>query len=236
MPRFSSSITRASGNRRCTISSVSSVDPWSTTIVSWPRTLSRQRSIHCAELKVTTTAETSDIGLVERGAPGAAEALPEEDPEPGQRERDRDEEEQEPGGERFVRADPEVAEEADEEGLANREAVDGERHEQDEEEERAHHVVRPRRELDANGLAGQPDREHADRLHRQRQDEDAGEQGDVAAVGVNPLVDRADGALHAKESQHRRRPGKPRPQSAREEQNGQNDGRDDERAFDPEVG
>src|SRR5438093_4664893 len=115
MPRFSSSITRASGNRLRTISSVSSLDPWSTTIVSWPRTLSRQRSTHCAELKVTTTTETSDIRLVQRCSPGAAEALPEEDPEPGQRERDRDEEEQEPGRERLVRTDAQIAEEADEE-------------------------------------------------------------------------------------------------------------------------
>ena len=39
-PRFSCSISRASGKRSRTSSSVPSVEPWSTTIVSWPRTLS----------------------------------------------------------------------------------------------------------------------------------------------------------------------------------------------------
>src|SRR5881392_487430 len=133
IPRFSSSITLASGNRLPTISSVSSVEPWSTTIVSWPRTLSRQRSIHSAELKVTTTTETfggkSDIGSRQGSVSDAAEALPEKDPQSGWRERNRDEEEEEPGRERLVGVDAEIAQEADEERLADCEAVDRERHE-----------------------------------------------------------------------------------------------------------
>src|SRR5919206_943614 len=99
MPRFSCSITRASGKRSRTTSSVPSPEPWSTTIVSWPRTLSRQRSIHCAELKVTTTTETSPIGLVQRRPPDPTQAFPQEDSEPGEPERDRHEEEQEAGRE-----------------------------------------------------------------------------------------------------------------------------------------
>ena len=54
--------------------------------------------------------------------------------------------------------DADAAEEADEERLAHREPVERERDEQDEEEERPHHVVDPRAELDPDGLAGRPDR------------------------------------------------------------------------------
>ena len=51
-PRFSCSRTRASGNRSRTSSSVPSVEPLSTTIISAPdsRTLSSERSIHGAAL------------------------------------------------------------------------------------------------------------------------------------------------------------------------------------------
>jgi hypothetical protein len=43
-PLFSCSITRTSEKRSRTSSNVPSVEPWSTTIVSWPRTLSSARS------------------------------------------------------------------------------------------------------------------------------------------------------------------------------------------------
>ena len=58
-PLFSCSITRASGKRSRTSSSVPSVEPWSTTIVSWPRTLSSACSTQGSALYVTTTTETS---------------------------------------------------------------------------------------------------------------------------------------------------------------------------------
>src|SRR4051794_4484297 len=82
----------------------------------------------------------------------------------GQREYDRDEEEEKACCEGRVVADVELAEEADEEGLPHREAVDRERDEHDEEEQRPHHVVRTRREVDADRLPRAPDREHANGL------------------------------------------------------------------------
>ncbi len=45
-PRFSSSTTATSGKRSRTNATVPSLDPWSTTTVSTPRTLSRHCSIH----------------------------------------------------------------------------------------------------------------------------------------------------------------------------------------------
>ena len=57
-PRLSCSTSRTSGNRSRTSSTVPSLEPWSTTIVSWPRTLSRHLSMYGIALKVTTIAET----------------------------------------------------------------------------------------------------------------------------------------------------------------------------------
>ena len=74
----------------------------------------------------------------------------------------------------------EVPEEADEEGLAHREPVQRERHQQHEEEERPHHVEDADGEVDADRLRGRPDREHAHRLDRERQREDADEQPGVS--------------------------------------------------------
>ena len=67
-PLFSCSIRRASGNRSRTSSRVPSVEPWSTTIVSCPRTLSSARSTQGSALYVTTTTETS--AMVRRWAGG----------------------------------------------------------------------------------------------------------------------------------------------------------------------
>src|SRR2546423_1628088 len=116
MPRFSCSTRRTSGNRSRTSSTVPSVEPWSTTIASCPPTLSRQRSIHGSELNATTTTETSDIRfwLMQGSSRHAAQVLPEHDGEARYRECDIDDEEEEAGGEGQVRADAEVAEEADE--------------------------------------------------------------------------------------------------------------------------
>ena len=60
MPTFACSMTRASGNRERTSSSEPSVEPWSTTIVSQPRTLVRQRSSCSTPFRQTTIAETSE--------------------------------------------------------------------------------------------------------------------------------------------------------------------------------
>ena len=95
------------------------------------------------------------------------------------RQRGGDEEEEEAGCERLVCRNPHAAEEADEECLANGDPVEGERHEQDEEEERAHHVVDPWAEVDAHCLSRRPDRQHPDGLDRGREDEDRDQQADV---------------------------------------------------------
>ena len=68
-----------------------------------------------------------------------------------------------PGRERLVGGDADAAEEADEERLAHGEAVERERDQQDEEEERAHHVVDARPELDPDRLPRRPDRRAPER-------------------------------------------------------------------------
>src|SRR6185503_3077664 len=110
MPRFGCSTTTASGKRSRTSSSVPSVEPWSTTTVSCPRTDSRHCSIHGIPLYVTTTTETSPIG---NGRP--PHALPADDQEARQRQHERHHEEEESARERAVGVDAELAEEADEE-------------------------------------------------------------------------------------------------------------------------
>ena len=102
-----------------------------------------------------------------------------------------------PGGERLVGVDADAAEEADEERLADREPVERERDEQHEEEERAHHVVDPRPELDPDGLRGGPDGEDAHRLDHGREDEDADQQTRVAAEVVHAVVERPHAAARA---------------------------------------
>src|SRR5262245_55513234 len=140
-PRFSCSISRASGNFSRTSSGVPSVDALSTTITSdpVPPRLSSERSIHGAALWVTTTALTSGsaIGFARDPLPGRSpRPLPGEDDRARRRHQDRDHEEEEAGGERLVGIDAEVPEKADEERLANGESVDRERDQHDEEEER----------------------------------------------------------------------------------------------------
>src|SRR5207244_4325010 len=80
-----------------------------------------------------------------------------------QGERNRDDEEEEPGREGSVRADVKLAEEADEERLADGEPVDRERDEHDEEEQRPHHVVDAGGEGDPDRLRRPPDRPLASR-------------------------------------------------------------------------
>src|SRR5438067_5266249 len=114
-PRFSCWTSRASGNRSRTSSTVPSVEPLSTTIVSCPRTLSRHCSSQGSALYVTTTAQTSPTGRA--GTCGAAERLPGQRHRPRQRHRDRDDEEEEARRERRVVVHVQPAQEADEEGL-----------------------------------------------------------------------------------------------------------------------
>src|SRR4051812_21965169 len=160
-PSFGRSTSRAAGKRSRTSSSVPSVEPWSTTTVSCRRTLSRHRSTQGSASSVTTTAVTGSAIRDGTARDGAAEPLPREDQRARDGHEDRHEEEEEPGRERAVGVDAHRAEEAHEERLADREAVDRERDEQHEEEHRPHDVVDPRRELDARRPAREPDREHA---------------------------------------------------------------------------
>src|SRR4029079_16146148 len=99
-------------------SSVPSVEPWSTTTTSCPRTDSSARSTHGRALNVSTTTATAAI----RARPRLrmpADRLPAEDHGTRQREADVDEEEEEAGRERRLGADAEAAEERDEERLAD---------------------------------------------------------------------------------------------------------------------
>src|SRR5688500_8261038 len=183
-PRFSCSTTCTSGKRSRTVATVPSAEALSTTIVSSPRTLSRHVSSQGSALWVTTTTETSGMS----GARPAADALPEQDHAARHGERGRDEEEEEAGREGGIGIDADGAEEADEEGLAHRDPVQRDRHEQDQEEERAHHVEDARREVDADRARGRPDREDPDRLKAERQRERRSEHTAVRAEGVHAII------------------------------------------------
>src|SRR5262245_15996161 len=135
-PSFARSSSVASGKRSRTSSSVPSVEPWSTTTVSCPRTLPRLRSTHGSAFSVTTIAVTSSA-IRDRVPRRPSQSFPREDDAPRHRHEQRDEEEQEARGERRVRVDADGAEEADEERLPHGEAVDRERDQQHEEEHRA---------------------------------------------------------------------------------------------------
>src|SRR5215207_10144994 len=185
-PTFSCSTTMAAGSTRRAASTVPSVDALSTTTTSSPRTLSRQRWIHRSALWVTTTTPTSGMARVRAAA---SQALPEQDHPARERHHDRDDEEEEPGRERRVRVHAQLAEEADEEGLADGETVERERDDQDEEEERAHHVIDERAEVDPDRFRRRPDREHPDRLQREREREDSRQQPAVRAEGVDAFVE-----------------------------------------------
>ena len=132
-----------------------------------------------------------------------AQALPRDDDGSGQGDRDGDEEEEEAGREGLVGRDAEGPEEAHEERFPHRQAVDRERHEHDEEEQRPHHVVRPRRKVDSDRLPGAPDREHARRLHDDREREHPAEQPQPRPVRVQREVHVAQDRLDAQPVQHR---------------------------------
>src|ERR1700733_12054930 len=113
MPRFSCSIKRTSGKRSETKAAVPSLEPLSTTIVSWPATQARQRSRKGREFQVTTTTETSSGIRVRHGTP--PQPLPEDHDQTRRGEQERHEEEEEAGRKGVVGVDAEAAEEADEE-------------------------------------------------------------------------------------------------------------------------
>src|SRR5215203_828193 len=239
-PLFSCSITRASRNFSRTSPGVPSVDALSTTTTSAPvpARLSSERWIQAAALWVTTIALTaaSAIGFASDARRArAADALPREDRRARSRHQDRDHEKQEAGSERLVRADAEVPQEADEERLAHGEAVDRERNQHDQEEERAHHVVGPRREVDPDGLPAEPDGEDAHRLQRDRDQQDDDENADVVPVRVHRVVDTGDELVEPDEREDRPPELEQRPRAAREEQEAEEDRRHDEERFDPEV-
>src|SRR5437763_14167204 len=116
-PRFSRSSTRTSGRRSRTSSSVPSVEPASTRIVSCARTLARQVSSQGNAFRLTTTTLTS--AMADARPAESAQALPAEDRRARQRERERDEEEAEPRRERGVRVDVQPAAAVHEERLAD---------------------------------------------------------------------------------------------------------------------
>src|SRR4029078_7612554 len=182
-PAFSLSTTRTAGNPSRTRSTVPSPEPLSTTTVSTSATLSRHCSIQGSALYVTTThaARAAASAMLEPGPRAAApEVFPEEDRRPREREHGGDEKDQESRRERLVGGHADAPEEADEERLAHREAVDRERDEQNEEEQRPHHVVDPRPPVDPDRLSGRPDGEHAHRLDRRREHEHHDQEADVA--------------------------------------------------------
>src|SRR5579864_6082190 len=201
IPRFACSITLTPGNRRRTSAAVPSVEPLSTTTVAYPSTDARQRSMCSAPFQVTTTTATSSrIGDRDRRPP---EALPEDHHEAGEREQQRHQEEEEPGRERRVGADAEVAEEADEERLPHPEAADRERHQHHEEEQRAEDDVRSDREVDANGAARRPDREDPGELREGRDRRDREQRPRMVAVPVDSLVGGPDRPLDPRLLQER---------------------------------
>src|SRR5262245_39115710 len=126
-PRFSRASKCTSGKRSRTSASVPSLEPWSTTMVGTPRTLSRHCSIQGSASYVTTATATSgraaSLAMLDAGARAAADALPREDRATRERHDDRHEEEQEPGRERLVCTHAEAPEEAHEERLAYRDPV-----------------------------------------------------------------------------------------------------------------
>ena len=133
------------------------------------------------------------------------------------------------------RVDAEAAEEADEERLADREAVDRERDEHDEEEQRAEHDVGPHREIDADGPGGGPDGHDPRRLEDGRDQRDGEQRADVVAIPVDPLVGRAHRTLDPGAAQERHRKPQEPPHPRREEHDPAEHGQADEQAFDPEI-
>ena len=120
-----------------------------------------------------------------------ADALPEQNRPARCGKRHRDEEEQEPAGERGVGGDADAAEEADEEGFSHREPVERERDEQHEEEERAHHVVDARSEVDPDRPRGGPDREHPHGLNHRCEDEEPDQEPGMPPKMVDARIERA---------------------------------------------
>ena len=113
------------------------------------------------------------------------------------------------------------------------EPVDRERREHDEEEERSEHEVRLESEIDADSLAGHPDRTDARNLERKRDRHDRDHHADVAAEAVVTLVDGAQRPLETHPLERRRQPREPPANAAREDEDGAEDERRDAGDLDP---
>src|SRR3990170_2528871 len=235
-PRFSALINRTSGKRSRTKSTVPSRDPLSTTIVSTPRSDSRQGSIQGRASYVTTTAATrGSLAMLDPRSRLAAKPFPEQDRATRHRQQQGDEEVEETGRERLVRADADAPEEANEERLPHGEPVQRERHEHDEEQERSEHVIDPRIEVDAHGPRRCPDRQDPDRLDGKRDREHLTEQPRPATVVVDTLVERLQRAREAYPLQQWLDTSQQRPGGAREEHEDEHEGPEDEHPLEPEV-
>src|SRR5882757_6380542 len=108
IPLFSCSITRTSGKRSRTNSTVPSAEPLSTTTTSRPRTDSRHCSTHGNAFHVTTTTETSATWSGRCRVP-VEDLLPQDHRDPGEREHDGHQEEEEATRERSVGVHVQVA-------------------------------------------------------------------------------------------------------------------------------
>src|SRR5579884_707689 len=219
MPRFACATSRTPGKHERTSSTLPSVEPWSTTIVSTPATDSRHRSSHGSALNVTTMTQTSPSGIRDRGgsAADAPRSFPQDHAQPGNRQHHGHHEEEEAAGERRIGADAQLAEEVDEERLAHGEAVDRERHQHDEEEQRPEHDVGPDRELDPDRVRRGPDRDDARELRGGGDERDDEQRPHVIAVAVDSLVDEPHDALDADAPEQRHREAQDASHSSREE-------------------
>jgi hypothetical protein len=115
-------------------------------------------------------------GVTRRGWPshrggGGSHASPEENEGAGKGRGQRDGVEEEARGKRRVGRNVEARQKSDEEGFSNAEAVDRERDEHDEKQERPHHDVDDRGEIEPDGLSAQPDGQDADELETHRRGE-----------------------------------------------------------------
>ena len=144
-PRFSCSITRTSGNRSRTRSSVPSVEPWSTS----DRLARRRGSPGTARPTAARSGSPSRPRRQPlRSSRGRSRARVPRKPSqpritaPGSASAIVTTKNRKPVANAASALDAELAEEADEERLAHGEPVDRERDEHDEEEQRPHHVVR----------------------------------------------------------------------------------------------
>jgi hypothetical protein len=108
----------------------------------------------------------------------------------GKRDDYREQEEQEPGRERRIGSDPELAEKVHEHCLADSESVDREWDEHREEEKRPEHVVRPGRHVYPDRSPDEPDAKDPRSLDENTHRGGFDEYSSMVAVAVKTVVDR----------------------------------------------